>query len=352
MRKWLLAVVGTGTAVAIVGVAVVMFMYRPAPPAAGQPAPPQTAVIVRTDLSTSVSLEGSLGYGTATTLTGRKAGTVTWLPAVGTVVGQGQKLYAVDAKPVVLFLGDTPLYRTIDGTATPGPDIAEINANLRALGYRLAPTGNAYSAGTVNALKQWQHRNGLDETGTLAAGDVAVLPAPVRVASLKVQPGAPAAADLLGLTSTTKLVTATVDPTKVDTSTLKPGQQVALSLPTNAQAQGTIATLNSPEPTGSSTNQGSSQPGETVTVAIGDQSTVSGMDSGAVEVIVTTGSHKGVLAVPIGALVVVQGGGYAVQVVTGHTSTLVGVQTGLFANGLVEVSGQGITEGQKVVTVS
>jgi hypothetical protein len=97
---------------------------------------------------------------------------------------------------------------------------------------------------------------------------------------------------------------------------------------------------------------GSRQDGPTVTISIGDQSTVSGMDSGPVEVTVTTGSHKGVLAVPVEALVVVQGGGYAVQVVTGDTSTLVGVQTGMFDNGLVEISGHGLTAGQKVVTVS
>ncbi|HET6504873.1 MAG TPA: peptidoglycan-binding domain-containing protein [Amycolatopsis sp.] len=357
MRKWLLAGLGAVVVCAIAATAVYTLMFRPAPPPVGQPAPPQTATVVRTDLSTSVTLDGSLGYGPTTTFTGRKSGTVTWLPAVGTVVNRGQKLYAVDAKPVELFLGATPLYRAIDGTTPAGPDIAEVNANLRALGYSSAPKGDEYTDGTANALKQWQHHAGLDETGTLDIGDVVVLPAAVRVDSLKVQPGAQATADLLGLTSTTKLVTATVDPTQVDTSLLTHGLAVTLSLPDNRQATGTIAVLSSAgaqDQTGSTgTNGGgATQEHQTMTIAIADQTAVSEMDSGSVGVTVPTASRKGVLAVPVGALIVVQGGAYALQVVTGRSTRLVGVRTGMFADGLVEVSGPGITEGLKVVTVS
>ena len=363
MRKWLLAGLCVVVLSAVVGIAVYTLRFQPAPPKAGQPAPAQTATIVRTDLSTSVTLNGSLGYGSATTFTGGKPGTVTWLPAVGTVVNQGQPLYDVNATPVVLFIGTTPLYRTIDATASPGPDLAEVNADLRALGYHAAPKGNAYTAGTADALKQWQQHNGLPTTGTLNVGDVAMLPAPVRVAALDVQPGAQANAALLGLTSTTKFVTATVDPAKVDTSTLTPGLAVSLSLPNNAHTTGTISALtaagtqngqNSTGASGSSSAGGSTSSTQpmTMTVAIGDQSAVSSSDSGPADVTVVTGSHKGVLAVPVEALVVVQGGAYAVQVVTGDTSVFVGVQTGMFANGLVEISGQGIIAGLKVVTVS
>ena len=79
---------------------------------------------------------------------------------------------------------------------------------------------------------------------------------------------------------------------------------------------------------------------------------MSDVDSGSVAVSVITGSHKGVLAVPVGALVVVQGGGYAVQVVGGPGGKLVGVRTGMFADGLVEVSGPDLAPGLEVVTVS
>lgn len=355
MRKWLLAALGALVTAAIAGTAVYMLSFRPEPPSVGQAAPPRTATVTRTDLTTSATLNGSLGHGPATTFAGRKAGTVTWLPTVGAVVDRGQRLYAVDAKPVALFLGDTPLYRTIDGSAKSGPDIAEVNANLRALGYRSAPTGSAYTAGTADALKQWQRHNGLDDTGTLAIGDVVVLPAAVRVDSLKVQPGAQATADLMGLTSTTKLVTATVDSSQIDVSLLTVGQTVTLSLPNGKSVPGSITAVTSSgeqDQTNSAGTPGGRSNGPTVTVAIGDQAAVSDVDSGSVGVAVVTGSHKGVLAVPVGSLVVVQGGGYAVQVVTGSTSKLVGVQTGMFADGLVEVSGPELAAGVTVVTVS
>lgn len=223
MRKWLLACLGGLVVAAVVGTAVYMVSYEPTPPPAGHPDAPATVTVERTDLSTSVELNGSLGYGVATTFTGRNEGTVTWLPSVGDVIQQGQRLYGVDADPVVLFIGDLPLYRTIDEDSEPGPDIAEVNANLRDLGYRTAPRGNRYTAGTKIALKRWQRDNNLDVTGTLAVGDVAMLPGAVRVDSLMVQPGVQAKTKLMTLTSTTKRVTVGVKRNKVDTSLLQKG---------------------------------------------------------------------------------------------------------------------------------
>jgi hypothetical protein len=67
---------------------------------------------------------------------------------------------------------------------------------------------------------------------------------------------------------------------------------------------------------------------------------------------VVTGTRAGVLAVPVTALLALGEGGYAVQVVTGATSRLLAVTTGMFAGDLVEVSGQGLTEGLRVVRAS
>lgn len=354
MRKRLLAGLGVLIVAAAAVTAVSLLLYRPAPQSAKRPAPPQTAAVVRTDLATKVTLDGRLEHGRATAFTGRKSGTVTWLPAVGTVVGRGERLYSVDAKPVIVFLGRTPLYRTIGGRAAPGPDIAEVNANLRALGYASAPAGDRYTAGTSAALRKWQKDHGFGQTGELAAGDVAMLPARVRVDSRKAKPGDPAKADLLTLTSTRKLVKASVGSTEAATGLLTPGRTVALSLPHGKRTTGTVAALTSSggRTGGADGGAGGEQGGRTVTIGIGDQSAVSGMDEGPVGVTVTADSRKGVLAVPVEALVAVQGGGYAVQVVTGRTSTLVGVDTGMFADGLVEVSGRGLAAGLKVVTAS
>lgn len=366
MRKWLLSSLGAVAVVAVLGAVAYMVWFRAEPPSAGKPKAPDTVTVKRTDLSRSVTLDGSIGYGSATPFTGRKGGTVTRLPSVGEVVKRGQRLYAVDAKPVVLFLGATPLYRTIDNDTAPGPDIAEVNANLRALGFRAAPQGDHYTSGTAAALKRLQRRIGLDDTGKLSVGDVAVLPKPVRVDALKARPGADAKADLMSLSSTKKRVTAEADPSDVDTAKLTKGSPVTLSLPDGNKTKGTVngrktsdtsshgqgQAPGSGETSGSGGDDGRDK--EAITITVDDQAQLSGVESGSVEVTVPTKSQRDVLAVPVEALVAVQEGGFGLQVVTGngHGSTLVGVDTGMFADGLVQVSGKGVTEGRKVVTIS
>ena len=57
-----------------------------------------------------------------------------------------------------------------------------------------------------------------------------------------------------------------------------------------------------------------------------------------------------VLAVPVTALIALSEGGYAVEVVAGDGSTyLVAVDPGLFADGRVEVSTDGLEDGTIVV---
>jgi peptidoglycan hydrolase-like protein with peptidoglycan-binding domain len=306
--------------------------------------------IRKTDLTTSVTIPGTLGYGAPTSFTGRKAGTLTALPAVGTVVGRGQQLYTVDAKPVPLLFGKTPLYRKIEASVPPGPDIRQLIDNLRELGYRNAGTGDKFSADTENALKRWQKANGLEETGALDAGDAVVLPGKIRIESVKAQPGAPGAAELFGYTSVDKAVTAQLDPAQVDLATVKPGAKVSLQLPDGRQAGGTVGAI-AAAPAGEGAGQGAA-PKPTATITVDDQAAVAAMDSGPVQVKVTTETRAGVLAVPVSALLALGEGGYALQIVNGGKTTLVGVKTGMFAGDLVEVTGTGLTAGMLVARAS
>jgi hypothetical protein len=57
-----------------------------------------------------------------------------------------------------------------------------------------------------------------------------------------------------------------------------------------------------------------------------------------------------VLSAPVNALLALAGGGYAVEVVLpSGAHRLVGVHTGIFASGLVQISGSGLTAGTNVV---
>jgi len=72
------------------------------------------------------------------------------------------------------------------------------------------------------------------------------------------------------------------------------------------------------------------------------------LDQAPVSVNVVAAQARDVLAVPVSALVALAGGGYAVDVVQGGTAHLVAVQTGLFSQTLVQVSGAGLAAGMRV----
>ena len=74
------------------------------------------------------------------------------------------------------------------------------------------------------------------------------------------------------------------------------------------------------------------------------------LDNVAVQVALTVQSVHDVLAAPIAALLALSGGGYGVEIVEpSGPHHLVGVRTGIFAGGNVEVAGRGVTAGTQVV---
>jgi multidrug efflux pump subunit AcrA (membrane-fusion protein) len=86
----------------------------------------------------------------------------------------------------------------------------------------------------------------------------------------------------------------------------------------------------------------------TVTVTVNDPRTIAKLDSADVDVRFVGRTAKDVLVAPIEALVALREGGYAVQAPSG----LVGVRTGMFADGWVEITGDGLAEGTEVVVSS
>ncbi|TMC11619.1 MAG: hypothetical protein E6J41_05405 [Chloroflexi bacterium] len=98
-------------------------------------------------------------------------------------------------------------------------------------------------------------------------------------------------------------------------------------------------------------NQGGGQqnPSVAVTVTLADESVAGTLDQAPVYVSITSASKKGVLAVPVTALLAQPNGNYAVAVRAGGERRLVTVRPGLFGDGgLVEVSGAGLAEGDLV----
>jgi membrane fusion protein, multidrug efflux system len=322
---------------------------------AGGGLPPATAKVTRQTLVEAQTENGTLGYGDATTVTGRLAGTVTALPATGSTVKRGQALYRFDNVPVVLLYGSLPAYRALS-PGTEGADVKQFELNLYALGYRGFTVDDTYSEATADAVKEWQDDLGLPETGTVELGRVVYAAGPVRVGTHEaavgdaVQPGAA----LFTYTGRSRAVTIELEVS--DQRLARKGAAVEVTLPDGTTVRGKIAKTRTVLDTGSGDGDGGGGDGggsdpETklvVTVTIDDEKPLAGLDQALVDVAFTASQRKNVLSVPVAALLALAEGGYGVQVVDGTTTRIVAVETGLFASGRVEVSGAGLKEGMTV----
>jgi multidrug efflux pump subunit AcrA (membrane-fusion protein) len=89
-----------------------------------------------------------------------------------------------------------------------------------------------------------------------------------------------------------------------------------------------------------------------VTISLDRPGDARGLDQVPVEVGITDTVHRNVLAVPIGALLALANGGYAVAVDEQGTRTLIEVTPGIFDGNLVEVSSSRLQPGMRVEVAS
>jgi hypothetical protein len=314
------------------------------------------AAVTRQNLSAQTNVNATLGYAGSYNVINQAQGTFTALPSAGQVITQGQVLYQVNDSPVVLLRGSTPAYRTLSEGAyasdVTGADVAELNADLVALGYATTaeiPAGSdEFSWETRQSVERLQAHLGVEQTGTLALGQAVFLPTAVRVtavpatAGASAQPGQPA---LTG-TSTTREVTVPLDASQQ--AQVKAGDKVIITLPDNQTTPGVVSSVGKV----ASTPQGTGTPTITVDVTPTNPAVTGSLDQAPVEVSITTASVQDVLVVPVDALLALAGGGYAVEVAgPAGAHHLVPVSLGLFddADGLVQVTGPGLSAGQQTV---
>ncbi|HET7489429.1 MAG TPA: hypothetical protein VFJ85_15990 [Acidimicrobiales bacterium] len=308
-----------------------------------------TAKVTTKDLAETQDVSGTLGYGDTTPVALAGHGTVTALPALGSVVDRGGRLAEVDGRPVTLFFGDRPMWRDLGPGAADGPDIAQLEANLVALRHGTKGAlgvDNTWTDATTAAVKRWQHALGQPETGAVAAGDLAFLPGAVRVAEHVATIGGAAGGPVLKVTGTARLVTVDLDAEYQ--AFVKTGMTVTVELPGGTKTPATVTSVG----TVAQASQQGDSPTLPVVAMLADQAAGAGLDQAPVTVHVVTSAATGVLAVPVGALLALAEGGYAVEVVTGPATTrLVGVQTGTFADGWVAVTGA-LHDGDTVVVAA
>ena len=312
--------------------------------------------------------------------------TYTALPDVGDVIKEDQSVYSVSNQSVPLLYGSVTAYRAFYVGMPDGSDVGELTADLIVLGYGSGLTqSNHYSSATAAAVERWQSALDLSATGEILLGEVVFEPGPIRITGVTPSVGSPVGGGggttgaggggggggtVLTATSTTPIVTVDLDVSQE--YLVKPGDAVTVVLPDGTssvgghiETVGNVATCPSGGGSGSGTGAQTGSSSASTSTCSGASGTNSGptvpitvtldssppgatLDEAPVNVDIMTQTARNVLAVPVNALLALQGGGYGVQVLTGNTSQLVRVTTGLYANNMVQVTGSSIRAGVRV----
>jgi peptidoglycan hydrolase-like protein with peptidoglycan-binding domain len=314
--------------------------------------------VERRTLELRDSLDGALGYEGDLTISSGSAGTITRLPEPGTVLKRGQALYELDgARAGIVMYGSRPMWRTLSEDVESGSDVRQLEQNLNALRHLAkAEVDGVWDDETTEAVERFQKVQKLEVDGILEPGDIVFVPEAVRVGTLTatvgdhVGPGSP----LYDGTSTRRTVTVSLGVSDLDL--VAQDLPVTIELPDGSSVDGTVREIGRVV-TADSSDQGfptgeSGDPTVEVTIDLADSGAAAAYDAAPVTVEVVREARTDVLVVPVHALVALLEGGYAVEVVQADGSTaLVGVETGLYDGGWVEVRGQ-LEPGQAVVVPS
>jgi hypothetical protein len=150
-------------------------IQSPADAAAGHRAPPASLVTVpieQRSLTATVTAQGTISYGTPRTLdlSGSVAGDgdsesaaqqlITKAPAAGRTLREGDVLLEVSGRPVFVFTGSVPMYRTVVRGST-GDDVQQLRRALRRLmpARQLAPKG-PFNDNVIGAAQAWYKKKG------------------------------------------------------------------------------------------------------------------------------------------------------------------------------------------------
>ena len=316
-----------------------------------------TDTITKGDLQGQTSVTGTLRYSDSRKFKSGFEGVLIQVPASGTVLTQGDVLYRTGNETAYLMRGNLPAWRSFEAGMEDGEDIRQLETALRDLGYFDYEPDDHFSWATTSAILKWQKDLDLPRTGTLPLGRIVFTPGDLRVGTVTARVGDRVAADteLFDVTSTTQVVDANIKLS--DQKLAVAGTAVTIKLPDAKKTAGKITSVGTPTEkssgSGSGAGSGSGESKERVipiTVTLTDASATTNFQEVSVTVDLPSEKRTGVLSVPVGALLALSADQYGVEIVeAGGTTRKVPVTIGLFAGGRVEISGQDISEGQRVV---
>ncbi|WP_433610038.1 peptidoglycan-binding protein [Prescottella agglutinans] len=342
-------VVSVAVVAAVVAAGVGYYSSNPVQEERADAAKLTTVPVTTGDLVQEVAANGTLQYADEQPVLSGPAGTVTELPSPEKVVRPGMALYWIDARPVILLRGDTPAWRTFEFGMTNCEDVRQLEENLAAFGLFGGGVDTQFTTKTADGIRAWQKSLGLEPTGVLAHTSILFSPIDLRVGTLsgrlgaRVEPGT----EILKATSTVKVVT--VDLKLSDQNLTKPGASVTVILPDGKKVPGKVLAVGTPTEKPASDANAAPAIGIPVAVDLSDRAAASEFVRASVTVRFPASTDRGVLTVPVDALVATGPDSFAVEVPEGEGTTKIPVTLGSFSAGRVAVSGPGIGAGTNVV---
>ena len=268
----------------------------------------------------------------------------------------------------LLMFGNTPAWRDMKEGMAPGEDVHQLKLNLIALGYGTIKTLGSdwnFNPATTAAITKLQADMNLILSGEILLGEVVFTPGTSLVKSsstLKsVGDKMNVGTELFYLTPIEKVETKIESDGSVkiqreslqaveiqvdvsDRGLVNEGSKVEIELPDESLVEGTVrevATLAVVPQEG--------DPFLEVLIAVEGTTEYFEWTGATVTINVTKELASGVLASPVNGLLALLSGGYALEIVTATGTNLIPVETGIYADGWVEVSGPGLQPGTEII---
>ena len=268
----------------------------------------------------------------------------------------------------LLMFGNTPAWRDMKEGMPPGEDVHQLKLNLIALGYGTIKTLGSdwnFNPATTAAITKLQADMNLILSGEILLGEVVFTPGTSLVKSsstLKsVGDKMNVGTELFYLTPIEKVETKIESDGSVkiqreslqaveiqvdvsDRGLVNEGSKVEIELPDESLVEGTVrevATLAVVPQEG--------DPFLEVLIAVEGTTEYFEWTGATVTINVTKELASGVLASPVNGLLALLSGGYALEIVTATGTNLIPVETGIYADGWVEVSGPGLQPGTEII---
>lgn len=261
------------------------------------------------------------------------------LVAVGDAVSQGTPMMVVRAQRVARSTS------TADPDApSSAADVLQLQEALVRLGYSV-PTDGIAGTETAAGIEAWQSDLGAEVDGVVDLGEVIFLPDPVRVTEALLTIGSPVSDGSAVLATSSSRSVVLVDLPADDQDLLEVGLEVVVEMPDGTEVPAVVIEIS-----GIAVRNDAGVVVFETTIELIDATVGTDLDQAPVDVLVVTDSRSQVLSVPVTALLALAEGGYAVEVEQPDGSVeLVGVEPGLYADGWVEVTTNGLAAGDLVV---